>query len=216
MRRAIRTDGKTLLELLMVVAIIALLMGLILSGGLWVRGYAKRASCASNLRQLYVAIQSYVQDYQEPPPLGMLNDQRQLIDYWTVLAQYQPSVQSVYLCPSDIYEGRKTKDGNPQAPPFVSYVAYYHYVDRSIPLVGVDAETAEVYRLLEQIDPNNPDEIFFSCDWHAPLDGRIWAVFADGRIGWAYMRYCEADGRRYYYYRPIELTEEQCRKLLSH
>ncbi len=71
-----KTDGKaakrrdfTLIELLVVVAIIAILAGLLLPSLSKSRDMAKRAGCASNLKQIGVCMLSYVNDYADYFPV---------------------------------------------------------------------------------------------------------------------------------------------------
>lgn len=204
-----QSRGKTLLELLTVMAIIALLMGLILSATFWAINYAKRAHCTANLRQLYIALQAYVEDFKEPPPRALLIGNGRFRYDWEILALYRPAIRPLLICPSDSYQGQKDPAGNPLPFPS-SYILSYVYPYP--PLFHPDPEVARVYDWFSRIDPSNPNEVFITCMWHGS-GGRVWGVFADGRIGWVIPRYCEVDGRRFYYYRPIELTEEQCRRL---
>ena len=54
-------DGFTLVELLVVIAIIGVLAALILSGVSSTKGKAQQIQCASNVRQLGLALQGFVQ-----------------------------------------------------------------------------------------------------------------------------------------------------------
>ena len=68
-RAASRRVGFTLIELLVVVAIIGILAAILFSVFSKARSRAREASSTSNLKQIGLAIQQYVQDYDQRTPI---------------------------------------------------------------------------------------------------------------------------------------------------
>jgi prepilin-type N-terminal cleavage/methylation domain-containing protein/prepilin-type processing-associated H-X9-DG protein len=69
-----RKNGFTLIELLVVMAIIGLLAAILFPVFARARENARRASCASNMKQLGLGILQYVQDYDERMPAAAFGD----------------------------------------------------------------------------------------------------------------------------------------------
>ncbi|BCM91854.1 hypothetical protein IAD21_03731 [Abditibacteriota bacterium] len=100
----------TLIELLIVIAIIALLAAILFPVFARARENARRASCQSNLKQIGLGIIQYAQDYDERLPFFFYGANGDASDPATVAnARYKwmdaifPYIKSeqVFMCPSD-------------------------------------------------------------------------------------------------------------------
>jgi len=97
-----RRRGFTLIELLVVIAIIAIIAAILFPVFQKVRENARRAACASNMRQLGMGILQYIQDNDEAFPIGNSSDSyyNQGAGWGGSIYPYVKSV-GVFRCPDD-------------------------------------------------------------------------------------------------------------------
>lgn len=96
-----RTSAFTLIELLVVIAIIAILAAILFPVFAKAREKARQSSCASNLKQIGLAVMQYVQDYDEAmPPRGDYGTPTVNVSWRQRVQPYARSVQ-IFECPSN-------------------------------------------------------------------------------------------------------------------
>src|SRR5881398_2775644 len=106
MNRKNAPQGFTLIELLVVIAIIAILAAILFPVFAQAREAARKASCASNLRQLGLGMSMYIQDYDERFPSWSWgpnnnNGNAEAMTHWHyAIFPYVKNV-GIYACPSD-------------------------------------------------------------------------------------------------------------------
>lgn len=101
--RQVVRRGFTLIELLVVIAIIALLISILLPSLASARDAARDVICKSNLRQIGLGIQMYLDDQKEPYWMNLRVRGGGVLDHWIApraLAEYSGDGRSkVYKCP---------------------------------------------------------------------------------------------------------------------
>ena len=96
-----RRPAFTLVELLIVIAIIAILAAILFPVFARARESARRASCQSNLKQIALGATMYIQDYDDHFPLGLTkNSETSYSSSFDLLQPYLKSSQ-IGICPSD-------------------------------------------------------------------------------------------------------------------
>lgn len=92
----------TLIEMLVVIAIIAILASLLLPSVSKAKVKGQTARCLSNLRQIGMGVTLYTMDQNEKFPfIHELWPRMEFIDVWTLLHSYIGTNGSFYLCPAD-------------------------------------------------------------------------------------------------------------------
>jgi prepilin-type N-terminal cleavage/methylation domain-containing protein len=90
----------TLIELLVVIAIIAILAAILFPVFAQAREKARQSACLSNMRQMGLAVNMYLQDYDERFPLDSHTGTNAP---WVWLRSLEPYTKTklLYRCPSD-------------------------------------------------------------------------------------------------------------------
>ncbi len=94
-----RTGGFTLVELLVVIAVIALLAAILFPVFASAREKARQASCASNMKQMGLAVTMYLQDFDECIPLAATATASSFLNWHHLVDPYVRNKQ-VWVCPS--------------------------------------------------------------------------------------------------------------------
>src|ERR1700679_638565 len=99
-----RQKGFTLIELLVVIAIIAILAAILFPVFAKVREKARQTTCASNEKQLSLAVLQYVQDYDEKFPACFDQGRTPNINWGQEIYPYVKSL-GAFACPSNVIAG---------------------------------------------------------------------------------------------------------------
>lgn len=202
-RRSGVGQGFTLVELLTVIAIVALLAALLFPVFLTAQGKAREISCVSNLHQIGAAVSMYAQDYDGLYPYGVDPADKFTPQIWNAFPDFQsqiptlPYVHSIlqpyirsselFHCPTDFGFDREDLTGfeidpngsPPNASPssFQKFGTSYYY------------RTEIAFRHAGEQSFQNPSELNVLVDgagrWHGgllPWSLRYNTLFADSHV----------------------------------
>lgn len=140
--------GFTLIELLIVIAIIAILAAILFPVFARARENARRTSCASNLKQIGLAMLQYTQDYDERFPLPAYTDPVTATSFrWRhAVYPYTKSAQ-LFRCPSNKYATLDGAAGSaPQIPRnYAINVNFQPSATFAIPLSGIVSASTRIF-----------------------------------------------------------------------
>ncbi len=149
----------TLIELLIVMAIISVLAGLLVPAVAMARKAARRTECASNLRQIAYGFESYLQDNHSVYPAA--DDPVSTSPaYWLwmgrgwrrVLMPYLEGVQQVLYCPDD-----ETAPGKWENTSYGYSLAFYHTPKQ----IDAMSSAADTYSNPVRTIPQSSDAVAF-------------------------------------------------------
>lgn len=106
--------GFTLIELLVVIAIIAILAAILFPVFARARAKAQQSSCLSNVKQMGLAVQMYIQDYDETLPFAITNTP-DMSQFWGVMEAVAPYTKNnqIRICGNDTNGGAVDFSGWP-------------------------------------------------------------------------------------------------------
>jgi prepilin-type N-terminal cleavage/methylation domain-containing protein/prepilin-type processing-associated H-X9-DG protein len=156
-----RSKAFTLIELLVVIAVIAILAAFLFPVFAQAREKARQASCASNVRNLGLAILMYAQDYDEHLPLAAYATGDLDFLNWHHLADPYVKNRTIWHCPSSAV--MKTDGGG-------KTTTHFGYNARYLTTIAADFANAAAHRALAIATVASPAETLLLADARASME----------------------------------------------
>ena len=128
-----RRRAFTLVEMLVVIAIVGLLAALLFPVFARARANARRATCASNLKQIGVALGLYAQDYRYYPSVDINAYTNHTCGAWADKIQRYAKFDAIFVCPSAPYGAYSSSCPAPDKTDPKNIISYNGSYDLNIP-----------------------------------------------------------------------------------
>jgi prepilin-type N-terminal cleavage/methylation domain-containing protein/prepilin-type processing-associated H-X9-DG protein len=152
-------SGFTLIELLVVIAIIAILASILFPVFAQAREKARQTMCASNLRQLGIAMLMYAQDYDETLPLAAYAVSSTDFRLWHDLIDPYLRDKRVWHCPSSLVPIQDATTG--------SITTHFGYNERYLTNIALDFSNANGHHAVPLAAVQTPAETVLLADAQA-------------------------------------------------
>ncbi|QDU91567.1 hypothetical protein Pla175_49960 [Pirellulimonas nuda] len=171
-----RRYALTLVELLVVIAVIGVLIALLLPAVQSARDAARSASCRSNMRQLGIAVLRYCDSRGGEFPTYSHDATDQGGSWVYTLAPYLESVDAIRVCPQDIQAAERLRDRS------TTYVIN-EYLAADVPLAVRNLNkltaTSKTISFFEGSDVRSTafqNEHVHTASWYLPINRQLGIV----------------------------------------